>query len=548
MKIYHLFLIVFLLLAACSQEVAETPVAESTDTNSSNVTSNDSMATAETSEEVSRPEGWATASHSNEADPNYEIVFAQDKVNQLTITISPENWEAMQANMTELFGEPGQGGGPGGGFQIPLDGTLPAPGEFPEGFEPLAGGGQFFVPGGGGAPGDFSAENPMWVPATIDFNGQNWTNVGVRYKGNSSLSSGWNSGTLKLPFKLDFDQFEDDYPEIDNQRFYGFKQLSLSNNFGDASYLRETITYNLLDAAGLVAAETAFYEVIIDYGEGPVSLGLYTMIEVVDDTVVDRYFEDDSGNIYEGDGSGVSLATGTTLEQIEASFQKENNEAEADWSDIEGLYTLLQSEQRLNDPAGWRANLEAIFDVPTFLEWLAISAVLEHWDTYGAMSHNFYLYNNPQSGQLTWISWDHNLILGAGPGGGGGGFGPPAGFDQANFPTPPAGANNNFQAAGGRNSVTLDRANVGDNWPLIRYLLDDPTYYDLYLSYLESTANDLFNPDTMTSRYQELAAIIAPVANQNNNQATFEAAIQTLITLTGERYQAVLDFLATQNN
>lgn len=546
MKIYHLFLIVFLLLAACSQEVAETPVAESTDTNSSNVTSNDSMATAETSEEVSRPEGWTTASHSNEADPNYEIVFPQDKVSQITITISPENWEAMQANMAELFGEPGQGGGPGGGFQIPLDGTLPAPGEFPEGFEPPAGGPQFIGPGGGGAPGDFSAENPMWVPATIDFNGQSWTTVGVRYKGNSSLSSGWNSGTLKLPFKLDFDQFEEDYPEIDNQRFYGFKQLSLSNNFGDASYLRETMTYNLLEAAGLVAAETAFYEVVIDYGEGPVSLGLYTMIEVVDDTVVDRYFDDDSGNIYEGDGNGVSLAAGTTLEQIEASFQKENNEDEADWSDIEVLYEMLQSEQRLSDPAGWRANLEAIFDVPTFLEWLAISAVLEHWDTYGAMSHNFYLYNNPQTGQLTWISWDHNLVLGA-MGGPGGGFGPPGGGGQGNLPAPPAGADDVI-AFGGPNSTTLDRANIGDNWPLIRYLLDDPTYYDLYLSYLESTVNDLFNPDTMTPRYQELAALIAPVAAQNDNQAAFEAAIQTLITLTGERYQAVLDFLATQSN
>lgn len=36
-------------------------------------------------------------------------------------------------------------------------------------------------------------------------------------------------GDSKLPLKLDFDEFEDDYPEIENQRFYGFKQLSLAN-------------------------------------------------------------------------------------------------------------------------------------------------------------------------------------------------------------------------------------------------------------------------------------------------------------------------------
>ena len=83
----------------------------------------------------------------------------------------------------------------------------------------------------GGGGGDFTSENPMWVAATITFEGKTWTHVGVRYKGNSSLKSSWSQGTLKLPFKLDFDEFEDDFSEIDDQRFYGFKQLSLANGF-----------------------------------------------------------------------------------------------------------------------------------------------------------------------------------------------------------------------------------------------------------------------------------------------------------------------------
>ena len=61
----------------------------------------------------------------------------------------------------------------------------------------------------------------------------------------------------------------------------------------------------------LVAAETAFYDLILDYGEGPVNLVLYTMVEVIDDTVIPRYFADDSGNIYEGDGRAASVAKGT---------------------------------------------------------------------------------------------------------------------------------------------------------------------------------------------------------------------------------------------
>jgi len=261
-------------------------------------------------------------------------------------------------------------------------------------------------------------ENPMWVPATVEFQGHTWTHVGVRYKGNSSLTSGWRSGTLKLPLKLDFDEFEDDYPEIDDQRFYGFKQLSLANGFSDASFMRDAATADILEQAGLPAAETAFYEVILDYGEGPVALGLYTVIEVIDDTVVGRTFGSDDGNIYEAEGSAASLAA-STRDQIEASFQKESNEDDADWSDIEALFDALHSAQRTRAPAAWRAGLESVFDVDAFLEWLAISAVIQHWDAYGAMSYNYYLYHDPESGQLSWISWDHNQAMSAGMGGGG---------------------------------------------------------------------------------------------------------------------------------
>ncbi len=421
------------------------------------------------------------------------------------------------------------------------------------------------------------AANPSWVTGTISFNGQTWTNVGVRFKGNSSLVSAWHSGKEKLPFKLDFDQWEEDNPEIADQRFYGFKQLSLSNNFGDASYIRESVVYDLLRDAGLVASETAFYEVVLDYGNGPVSLGLYTAIEVIDDTVVERVFGDDSGNIYEADGRGASLAEGTT-DEIATSFQKENNE-ETDWSDIEALYEVLHSAERTSDPAAWRAKLEAIFEVDSFLEWLAISAVVEHWDTYGAMTHNYYLYNNPETGKLTWISWDHNLVLGAGgPGGPGGPMGvelpPPDGARTdggANMPlnratpvAPPDGAGTDGDEAAsppqgtpgapadrivgemGFASASLDRADVGDDWPLIRYLLDDPTYKSKYISYLEETVGETFKPDALATKYRQLAEVVRPYAVKERGAETFDKAVQALIDRTNERAKEVADFLATQ--
>ena len=56
------------------------------------------------SDDKQRPAGWREESHSNDADPNYDVVFPIDAVSVITITIAPENWAAMQADMEELYG------------------------------------------------------------------------------------------------------------------------------------------------------------------------------------------------------------------------------------------------------------------------------------------------------------------------------------------------------------------------------------------------------------------------------------------------------------
>jgi spore coat protein H len=504
------------------------------------------------------------ASHSNDAEPNYAVVFPDDQVNQLTITISPENWAIMQADMTAIYGEAGTedvrdgGGGFGGprnGQPPTAEGTPNANQQPPEGGFPQGGG----IPGGG-VGGLESDVNPVWVESTIEFNGETWNNVGIRYKGNSSLRSLWSSGALNLPFKLDFDEFEDTYPEITNQRFYGFKQLSLNNNFGDSTYMRETVAYDLLEEAGLVAANTAIYEIVLDYGEGDVSLGLYTVVELVDDTVVKRYFGDDKGNIYKPSGDAATLADGTYA-QISDAFDKENNDTEADWSNIEEFYTVLHSDVRTTDPQAWRAELESIFNVDGFLKWLALSTMIEHWDTYGGMAHNYYLYHNPETDLIEWISWDHNFILGATAGGGGGdrgGFGePPAGFPET-IPTPeggmpegmpelpegvPGGRGGGF---GGSRNSSLDKADVTEQWPLIRYLLDDPTYHAAYLGHLEALNGTVFNAEALAEKYQSLAALIAPYTETEAGTETFQSAVQALTERTYERAEAINEFLATQ--
>jgi spore coat protein H len=488
----------------------------------------------ESSEETSRPTGWSDETHSKEASPNYEVVFPQDEVNRLDITISPDNWQAMLADMTSLYGEFGANPrGPGAGQGEPreqnqpaFDGQLPIEGQPPEDLHPPAGGqapknGEQLAGGnrkpGGGARMEGDSHNPTWIPVTIEFEGDTWTNVGLRFKGNSSLFSSWGSGNYKLPMKLDFDEFEDNHPEIDDQRFYGFKQLSLSSNFQDNSFLREKVAADIFREAGVPAAQTAFYQVYIDYGAGPVYFGLYTMVEIVDDTVIETQFEDDSGNVYKPSGTGATFAAGSFSE---ASFDKETNQDEADYSDILALYQALHAETRTSAPETWRADLEAVFDVDGFLNWLAVNTVIQNWDTYGSMQHNYYLYRDPTTDLLTWIPWDNNEA-----------------FKDGNM----------------RGSVSLSLDEVTDEWPLIRYLMDDPVYQAKYTAYVETLISGAFNPDIISARYQELHEMIRlyvvgaegeidGYTHLQSDQA-FEAALDELIRHAQNRYQAASEYL-----
>jgi len=479
---------------------------------------------------VDRPDGWSEETHGNDAEPNYDVVFPQDAVNRIDITITSDNWETMLADMTQMMGEFGSGSQ--GNQPNFAGGNLPEPGRMPEGVpqnpeEGQEGGG--FPPAGGRQPGgglrsepgegfnmSGDDENPVWVTATIEFESQTWEHVGIRFKGNSSLRDTWSTGNLKIPFKFDFDQFEDDYPEIDDQRFYGFKQLSLANNFSDASYLREKVTADIFRDFGIPAAHTAFYEVYIDTGDGLEYFGLYTMVEMIEDTVIEEQFSDDNGNLYKPDGNGATFALGSFSE---ASFDKESNQEEEDYSDIQKVFDVLHAENRLSDPDAWRTDLESVFDVDIFLRWLAANTVVQNWDTYGVMSHNYFLYLNPETDLMTWIPWDNNMAL--------------------------------TDSLGRGNPLSLSLAEVTEKWPLIRFLMDNSVYKAQYEAYLEEVVETAFEPEAMSDIYIFYHSLIAESVLKERDEATtlqsksvFEDSLQELIKHVNDRYQSVQNYLS----
>ena len=500
----------------------------------------------------------ADPSHSSSADPDYSVVFPDDEVNVMTVTISPENWQKMLDNMTELYGE----------FGRSTAGGTPA--------EPGARDG--VQPGEGQGMGDTSDDiDPVYVPANVSFEDQVWTDVGIRFKGQMSLGSTWKEGSYKISFKLDFDKFEDENPAIKNQRFYGFDELNLQSGYTDDSLMRDMIVPSIFRESGVPAPYTAFYRIYVDYGEGPVYFGLYTMVESVEDTVIETQFEDDSGNVYKPEGTGATFVQGTF---DTGSFEKKTNEGDANWSDVEALYTVLNSETRTTDPETWRTELEAVLDVDEFLRWLATNTVIQNWDTYGGNCRNFYLYADPSDGRITWIPWDNNFALNGNMGAGNQGDlpandgavrmnRPPAnatwqpdrdrpenGIMPGNLTrvNPAAGAGNAGFGGGMGRTLSLDLGDAGENWPLIRYLADDPVYYEQYREYLETVVTTSFEPTKMEETYRYYHALIEPyVTGSGGEQAgythlksaeAFETSLDALIEHAYGRHDAVMEYLS----
>ena len=520
-----------------------------------------------------RPAGWTEESHGNEAPANYALVLPDDRVNEITIVFRAEDWAATLANMTALLGEHGEetefmraiAGLFGQGREVrscaedveqefgralvrdhgvnqqALIDAAPLADEEPAAFAEAIGVAPAVLKRvwlevsnrctGGPAralatlPGNaFSVPNPDWFPVGIRFGRQVWPEVGFRYKGNSSLSFGWGTGRLDLPIKLDFDEFEDDHPELNNQRFHGFKQLTFANNFQDTSLLREKLTADIFRAAGVPAAETAYYLVYLDRGDGAGAqlLGLYTAVELPDDTLIETQFADDNGNMYKPDGAGATFAAGSF---DEASFDKESNKSSG-YEDVLALFAALHAGARRSDPAAWRAGLEAVFYVDGFLRWLATNQLIQSWDAYGATPHNYYLYADAaRGGALTWIPWDHNLALSPGLGRSGtGGFGRPR---------------------------TLSLDEVGAEWPLIRFLLDDVVYAARYRELVAEVAAGAFSVERMSAIYDANVALLTEVLTRVGDEAGLagvRVGRETLQAHLERRARAAAEWLAQNSS
>lgn len=229
--------------------------------------------------------------------------------------------------------------------------------------------------------GPASAPGYTYYRAAITVDGVTTTDVAVRKKGNlGSLS------TSKPGLKIKANEY------VMGQRVSGLKQLTLNNNHQDGTLISQCLGYSLFRAAGLPASRCGFAHVTVN-GE---DLGLYSNVESINNDFLGRRFADDSGRLYESGGEFAPGATGGFV----------TKDTPADCSDIDAVVSALGAPD-----AELPARLDAVLDTDEFLRFWAMEVITDHWDGYANNQNNYYFYDDPSTGKISFIPWGIDALF-----------------------------------------------------------------------------------------------------------------------------------------
>ena len=141
-----------------------------------------------------------------------------------------------------------------------------------------------------------NAISEEYYSCNVVVNGKTFYSVGIRPKGNTSLSSIANDpDTDRYSFKLEFDHY------IEGQTCYGLDKLILNNNYADATNMKEAIVYDMYQYLGVDASLYNYAKISVngDYQ------GVYLALEAVEDSFMLRNYGTEDGNLYKPESMGI---------------------------------------------------------------------------------------------------------------------------------------------------------------------------------------------------------------------------------------------------
>ena len=348
----------------------------------------------------------------------------------------------------------------------------------------------------------------IFVPGTFRWGHHRLTNVGVRYKGNSSSNP---RQTHKRSFLIKFSEFTKD------QRLLGLERVSFDNGVQFGSLFSEQLITEVLHTLEIPAARCNYAKL---YLNGSFH-GVYVNVERVDRVFLKTHFDDASGALYKVDEGGP----GGALDPFPASvgqddhrrhaFEPKSKTARPAAGDVLELIQRIHQTPAQDFSRVLHDNLE----VDDFLRTMAVLLLSGAFDQLtGWNPHNYYLYHQPRTGRWHYLPWDLDV-----------------GF-----------ADNAF----GRLPV-LSQWNAA--WPipggprkrLIERIVDDPQLLARYRRYADQILEQHFHPRVMLPRIDALYARIKDDLEQdpfphrrvtNPEDQDFDGIIDSIKQFVRDRY------------
>lgn len=145
-----------------------------------------------------------------------------------------------------------------------------------------------------------TCENEEYEVCSLVIDNEAYKNVGIRAKGNTSLSMVSSYGNDRYSFKIEFDHYDS------TKSYYGLDKLSLNNIIQDNTYMKDYLTYQMMGYFGVNAPLCSYVSVTVN-GE---DWGLYLAVEGVEEAFLERNYGSDYGELYKPDSMSMGGGRG----------------------------------------------------------------------------------------------------------------------------------------------------------------------------------------------------------------------------------------------
>lgn len=360
------------------------------------------------------------------------------------------------------------------------------------------------------------ANKEKYQKCTMTIDGEKFHNIGIRTKGNNSLSLTEKYGLDRYSLKVEFDHFA-------ANTYYGLDKFSLDSLFQDNSYLKTFLTFDMMKYMKVPTPLCSYVWVTVN-GE---DWGLFLAVEEIEEAFAKRNFGNGYGKLYKPDYKSLEDENAdVALKYIDDSPESYDNifrnaKFETTKEDQKRLIECL----KILDSG---ENLETAIHVDEVLRYFVVQVFVINLDSYlGKTGHNYFLYE--EDGILSILPWDYNLAFGTYS------LGMPNPINDAtlyiNYPI-------NTPASG---EVMLNR-------PLYHHVMLNESYFNQYHTYFREFLREYFESNYFVYLVQDTRRMIGPYVKKDPTAfCTYEdfelgvETIQNFCLLRAESVQKQLD-------